>query len=186
MNLDIKPEKLEAAIIAEAVDQILGADQGEAYSRYLTGIRAGVESRIDKMFADHADALIQEALDAAIKDGFEREYSKVDQWGKREGEKTSISKELARLVSGYWSERVDSSGKPTSSTYGNTLTRAEYLMTVICSSDFSESMKASALNVTGHLKDGLRAHMAAQMDTVLDGLFKVKSLQDQGKVEKPY
>jgi hypothetical protein len=44
----------------------------------------------------------------------------------------------------------------------------------------------SALNITGALKDGLRTQMAAHMDRLLSELFHVKSLQDQGKVEKPY
>lgn len=186
MDLSIDPKNLETAIISQAVDQILGADEGEAYSRYLDGIRKDIDARIDKLFADRADALIQDALDAAIKDGFEREYSKVNQWGKREeAGTTSISKELERLVSSHWSERVDRNGKPTDSTY-NVITRAEYLMTQICAEDFSATMKQSAIQVTGALKDGMRDQMAVHMDHLLNSLFKVKSLQDQGKVEKPY
>lgn len=186
MELNIDPKTLEAEVVRQAVDQILGADGGEAFSRYLDDIQRGVDNRIDKIFADRADALIQSALDAAIKDGFEREYSRVNQWGKREGAgTTSISKELERLVSSYWSERVDRNGKPTDSNY-NAVTRAEYLMTQICAEDFSATMKQSAVQVTGALKDGMRDQLAVHMDRLLDGLFKVKSLQDQGKVEKPY
>jgi hypothetical protein len=47
-------------------------------------------------------------------------------------------------------------------------------------------MRQSAQNITGALKDGLRNQMAYQMDQLLEGLFRIKSLQDQGKVEKPY
>ncbi|MDQ4680748.1 hypothetical protein, partial [Stenotrophomonas maltophilia group sp. RNC7] len=68
----------------------------------------------------------------------------------------------------------------------NAVTRAEYLMTQICAQDFSEGMKQSVLSVTGALKDGLRAQLAAHMDKMLDELFCIKSLQDQGKVEKPW
>lgn len=59
-------------------------------------------------------------------------------------------------------------------------------MTQICAEDFSKQMKDSAVNITGHLKDGLRNQMGKVMDDILSELFKVKSLQDQGKVEKPY
>lgn len=69
---------------------------------------------------------------------------------------------------------------------GVTVTRAEYLMTQICAEDFTKSMKDSVLTVTGALKDGLRIQLAKQMDGLLDSLFHIKSLQDQGKVEKPY
>lgn len=186
MDLNIDHEKLEKAIITQAVDQILGAEEGEAYSRYLKGIRDGVEARIDKIFADRADAMIQDALETAIKGGFNREYSKVDQWGQREDAgTTSISKELERLVTTYWSEWVDGKGKPTTSPH-NRFTRAEYLMTTICAEDFSTAMKQSATNVTGALKDGMRDQLSKQVDQMLNDLFNVKSLQDQGKVEKPY
>jgi len=186
MDLNIDHSKLEEAIVAQAVDQILGKDEGEQFTRYLRDIRTGVEARIDKLFADRADAMIQDALDSAIKDGFEREYQRVNQWGKREDAgTTSISKELERLVTSYWGERVDRNGKPTDSTY-NALTRAEYLMTQICAEDFSKAMKESAVQVTGALKDGMRNQLATHTDQLLNDLFKVKSLQDQGKVEKPY
>jgi hypothetical protein len=188
MNLNMDPEKLEKLIVQEAVDQILAApDQDEdRYGRMLSDIRKGVNDRIDKIFADRADALIQDALDEAIKGGFEREYNKVNQWGQREDAGvTSISKELERLVTSYWSEAVDRNGKPTSSDY-NRITRAEYLMTQICAEDFSKAMKESAVQITGALKDGMRNQLATHTDQLLNNLFKVKSLQDQGKVEKPF
>ncbi|MNH42194.1 hypothetical protein D3C79_1038450 [compost metagenome] len=59
-------------------------------------------------------------------------------------------------------------------------------MTKICAEDFSKEMQQHVTNVTGSLKDGLRKQMANQMDALLNDLFKVRSLQDQGKVEKPY
>jgi len=59
-------------------------------------------------------------------------------------------------------------------------------MTQACAEDFSVAMKQHVTNVTGALKDGLRNEIAKQMDGMLSELFRVKSLQDQGKVEKPY
>ncbi|KZY05232.1 MULTISPECIES: hypothetical protein [unclassified Sulfitobacter] len=185
---DIDPKKLEKLVVKEAADQLLSQPDengGERFDRIQDDIRISVESRIDRIFAERATAMIEDALDKAITEGFEREYSKVDQWGNLKGQKTSISKELERLVSSYWSERVDRSGKPTESTYSS-ISRAEYLMTKICAEDFSETMKTAATNITGALKDGLRNQMAEQMDKMLKDLFRVKSLQDQGKVEKPY
>ena len=187
MDFNLDPKKLEVEIVRQAVDQLFGEDEGEAYSRYLDGIRTNINTRIDKLFADHADKLIQDALNTAIKDGFNREYSKVNNWGERkDAGTTTIAKELDRLIGRYWSERLDMNGKPTESTYGATLTRAEYLMTQICADDFTAAMKDSVVNVTGALKDGMRNQLAKQMDQTLDGLFKIKILQDQGKVEKPY
>jgi len=178
--LNINEEELKAAIVAQAADQILAGDD-------LSGLIAKeVNARINKIFATRADEQIQIAIDAAVVNAFDREYQRVTQWGDADGDKTSIRKELDRIVTGYWSAKVDPrSGKETDSSY-NAVTRAEYLMTTICAKDFSATMKEAALSVTGALKDGMRNQLAQIMDGVLNDLFMVKSLQDQGKVQKPY
>jgi hypothetical protein len=178
--LNINEEDLKAAIVQKAADEILSMDDDLS-----SLIAKEVKVRLDKIFKDRAEAQIQQEIDAAIKAGFEREYQRINQWGEPSGEKTTIRAELEKLIGGYWNHRVDKYGKPTDSSY-NTMTRAEHLMTEICAKDFSEAMRQSATNVTGALKDGLRAQIAKQMDELLNGLFHVKSLQDQGKVEKPY
>src|SRR5690625_348106 len=174
-------QDLKDAIVQKAADEILQTDDDLSAL-----IAKEVRARLDKIFIERAEAQIEAAIDEAVKEAFEREYQRITAWGEPEGEKTSIRKELEKTVSSYWSARVNpQSGKTTDSTYSS-VTRAEYLMTQICAEDFSEAMKQGALSVTGSLKDGLRGHIAKQMDQLLDSLFHVKSLQDQGKVEKPY
>lgn len=179
--LNINEEDLKTAIVAKATDEILSEDHD------LSGLIAKeVKVRLDKIFVDRATAQIQAAIDQAIVSGFEREYQRVTNWGEPKGPVTSIRAELEKMVNGYWGANVDKrNGEPSDSSY-NSISRAEYLMTKICAQDFSETMKQHALNVTGALKDGLRNKLAAEMDTMLSNLFHVKSLQDQGKVEKPY
>lgn len=179
--LNINEDDLKAAIVAKATDEILSdSDELEVL------IKKEVKARLDRIFVDRAEAQIQAAIDAAVSNSFEREYRRVSSFGEPEGSPTSIRKELEKTVSGYWSSMVDArTGKATDSNY-NAVTRAEYLMTTICAEDFSDAMKQSALNVTGALKDGMRNQIGKQMDVILNELFRVKSLQDQGKVEKPY
>lgn len=179
--LNINEEELKAAIVERAADQILDQDSD------LSGmISKAVNQRLDKIFVSRAEEQIAKAIDEAVRSGFEREYRRVTSWGEPEGPTTSIRKELEKTVNGYWNGKVDAkTGKPSSSDYGS-VTRAEFLMTQICAEDFSAAMKQSALNVTGALKDGLRNQIGKQMDVMLDELFRIKSLQDQGKVEKPY
>lgn len=179
--LNINADDLKSAIVDKAAEELLGE------SDHLSSlVRKEVVARIDKLFAERAEAQVSAAIDQAIKDGFEREYQRVTSWGEADGPKTSVRKELDKVVSGYWSAKVSSrTGKPADSDY-NAVTRAEYLMTQICAQDFSEGMKQSVLSVTGALKDGLRMQLAAHMDKMLDELFRVKSLQDQGKAEKPW
>ena len=179
--LNINEEDLKSAIVERAVEQFLGED------RDLSGLIAKeVKARLDKIFLDRAEAQIQAAIDEAVMASFDREYQRVTSWGKPAGEKTSIRKQLDLIITGYWTQRVEpKTGKPSTSDY-NTVSRAEYVMTTICANDFSAKMKQDATNVTGALKDGLRNQIGMVMDNLLNDLFRVKSLQDQGKVEKPY
>lgn len=179
--LNINEEDLKTAIVAKATDEILRHDDD------LTDmVRQEVKKRVDAIFAERATKQIQEAIDAAVSSSFEQEYRRVTAFGEPDGAPTTIRKELERTVSGYWSAKVDPrTGKPASSDY-NAVTRAEYLMTQVCAEDFTAGLKQSVNNVTGALKDGLRNQLAIQMDTMLTQLFNIKSLQDQGKVEKPY
>lgn len=179
--LNINEDDLKAAIVAKATDEILRHDEDLSAM-----VRKEVKLRVDKIFAERATQQIQEAIDAAVAKSFEQEYRRVTAFGEPEGAPTTIRKELERTVSAYWSAKVEPrTGKPASSDY-NTVTRAEYLMTQVCAEDFSAGLKTSVLNVTGALKDGLRNQLGKHMDQMLSELFHVKSLQDQGKVEKPY
>lgn len=179
--LNFNEDDLKASIIEKAADEILTDGHN------LTAmIEKEVKKRLDNIFSERVEAQVKDAIDKAIENGFDREYQRVNAWGEPEGGKTSIRKQLDKVVNGYWSAKVDSrSGKDTSDSY-SAITRAEYFMTKICAEDFSKNIQQHASNVTGALKDGLRIQLAAQMDTMLDGLFRIKSLQDQGKVEKPW
>lgn len=180
--LSFNEEDLKAAVVQKAADEILASDDD------LSALVAKeVRVRLDKIFTERADKQIAAAIDEAVREGFNREYQRVTAWGEPDGPKTTIRAELEKTISAYWNESVDPrSGAASSTSYSNKVTRAEYLMTQICAKDFSDGLKQSVTDVTGGLKDGLRKQLAAQMDTMLSQLFNVKSLQDQGKVEKPW
>lgn len=178
---DFNEEDVKKAIVEKVSNEILDKDDDLS-----SLIAKEVKARLDTIFIERAQAQIEAAIDDAINNSFEREYQRVTAWGDPQGSKTTIRAELEKTVNGYWSANVNSkTGKTTDSIYDN-VTRAEFLMTQVCARDFSESMKQAALNITGALKDGLRNQMGLQMDIILNDLFRIKSLQDQGKVEKPY
>lgn len=178
--LNISEDDLKKAIVEKAANDLLNHDDDLS-----SMVSKEVSRRIQKIFVERVDAQIAAAVDEAVQNGFDTEYQRVNNWGQPEGEKTTIRAQLDKMIGGYWTTKVDmKSGKP-SDGYSTT-TRAEYLMTKICAENFSEEMKKHATNIAGHLKDGLRSQMAGVMDGILDQLFRVKSLQDQGKVEKPY
>ena len=178
--LNINEDELKKVIVERAVEGLVEDD-------HLSDLVAKeVKARIDKIFIDRAQAAIDAAINQAVQNSFDREYQRITSWGEPDGPKTTIREQLEKTVDGYWSAKVEpKTGKASTSSY-NTVTRAEYLMTQVCAEDFSETMKQSVQNVTGALKDGLRNQLAAQMDNMLNELFSIKSLQDQGKVAKPY
>ena len=178
--LNINEEDLKAAIVAKATDELLAQDD-----ELTSMVGKEVRARLDKIFVDRAQAQIQAAIDSAVANAFEREYRRVTSWGEPDGDPTTIRKELEKTVGAYWSAKVDPRTGKASDSYAS-VTRAEYLMTQVCAEDFSKSLSSAVLSVTGGLKDGLRNQLAKQMDGMLNDLFRVKSLQDQGKVEKPY
>jgi hypothetical protein len=172
MELDQK--RIEDAIVAEVAHKMLGDD--ELYDR----TKRAIDARIDKLWKETAENRIRSEVELAIAAGFEREYQKVDGFGNKVGEKTSIRAELERLIYGYWNERVGRDGKKTDSNY-NTTSRAEWMMTKLCADDFAGQMKSHITNVTGALKDGFRKELHSTVNRLLSEAFHVRSLDDQGK-----
>lgn len=169
MQIDI--EAVQQQIVTQAVERLFDS----------SGIRAQVkdeiDNRINALFSETVEASIKQQIDDAVKQGFDREYHKVDSFGRPQGEPTTISAELEKVTSRYWQQKVDRNGKD-SDGY-NTMPRAEWLMLQICSDDFSNQLKQSAVNVVGGLKDGLRNELRRSVDSMLGELFNVRSQQDQ-------
>lgn len=172
--MEIDREKIEALIVKQAASEIISDD--DIYER----VKRDIDARVEALFASRVEAKIGDVIDAAVKDGFERPYRKVDSFGRPTGEPTTISAELERVISGYWNQRVGRDGKPSESTYSSS-TRAEWLMAKICAEDFEKSVKQFAINVTAQLKDGFRAELNGTVNRILSDLFHVRSLDDQGK-----
>lgn len=171
--MELNQERIEAAIVSEVAERIIGED--ELFSR----VRTAVDARIDKLFKDQADQQIRDAINTAILNGFEREYTRVNSWGECEGEPTTIRKELEKVIASYWNEKVDTNGKKSSYPSERDLTRAEWLMAKMCADDFNGHMKQHVVNVGGALKDQLRASLHGTVNELLSGVFRVNSVDDQ-------
>lgn len=169
--MELNQERIEQGIINEAVDHLINEE-------YLAGlVTKEVKARIDAIFAATATDQVSKAVNQAIEDGLNREYSKVNSWGEKVGGPTTISKELERVVSGYWNQRVDAKGKPTDNSYSS-ITRAEWMMTELAAKDFEGEMKQHIINVGGALKDALRDTMHENVNKMISEVFHVKSLND--------
>ncbi len=170
--MQIDQEKIEAAIVREAVDGIISND--DLYGR----VKLGIDRRIDRFFADGVEATLSASIQSVVNDGFERQYVKRDAFGKAIGEPTTVAKELEALVGSYWSDRVDRSGKKTESNYGST-SRAEWMMMQICADDFSKELKQHTVNVAGALKDHFRDVLHQHIASMLSDVFNVQTAGDK-------
>jgi hypothetical protein len=171
--MELNQASIEKAIVAEVADRIIGED--ELFER----VRKAVDSRISQLFKDQADAQIRAAIDAAILNGFEREYVRVNSWGEKEGSPTTIRKELEKVIGNYWNEKVDTKGAKSSYPSDRDLTRAEWIMAKMVADDFNGHMKQHVVNVGAALKDQLRASLHGTVNELLSGVFRVNSLGDQ-------
>lgn len=170
--MELNQERIEAAIISEVAERMIGEE--ELYNRAKIAILA----RVDTIWKEKTDAKIQEMVEAAIANGFEREYQRVDTFGRPMGEKTTIRAELEKQIAGYWNETVDKQGKP-STGYGEKLTRAEWTMAKMVAADFHGDMKQHVINLGGTLKDKLRGELHETVNRLMADVFHVRSLDDQ-------
>ena len=173
--MEIDKTRIEDAIVSEVADKMVGDD--DLYAM----VKRGIDERVDRLWNETVKDRITAEVEAAIAKGFEHEYQKIDGFGIAKGPSTTIRAELEKLIAGYWNERVDRAGKPDASTYGNTTTRAEWLMAKMCADDFAGQMKQHVINVTGALKDGFRKELNSTVNKLLSDVFHVRSMDDQGK-----
>ena len=172
--MELNKTTIEEAIISRVCDQIM-----DEWS-WRDQARDALAKRIDAAFKAGVDEVVSAEVSKAVNEGFDREYTKAkDNFG-TPGEKTTIRKELSKLVDGYWSQTVDRYGKAASG-YEGKMTRAEWHMLQVCGESFSEKMKQEAVNVAAGLKDGLRTQLRAHTDAMLNDLFRVRSTQDKAE-----
>lgn len=169
--MELDKSRIEDAVVRQVADDIMTED--ELRSRVIKA----VDQRINDLFKTVADAQISAAIEAAIKAGFEHEYTRVNSFGQKEGAPTTIRAQLERMVAGYWNERVNKAGKP--ETYGADFTRAEWVMMQIVADSFKGDMKQHVVNLGGALKDGLRTELYKTVNGLLSEVFHVNSETDQ-------
>ena len=171
--MQINQERIEAAIVEEAVQHLVSEDE------FANRIKRAVDARIDALFKEKADAQIEAAINDAIRNGFDREYCRVTSWGEKDGAPTTIRKELDKVIGDYWNAKVGNDGKTATNSYGATITRAEWVMSKIVADDFNAQMRQHVVNIAGGLKDNLRRSLHETVNGLLSGVFKVKSVDDE-------
>ena len=170
--MELNPKTIQAAVVDRLAADLI--DQWD----WREEARTEMLKRIDVAFKAGVNTLLAETVQKAVQDGFDHAYTKVDTFGRKNGETTNIRAELDRLITGYWTQIVDRNGKPSADSYGDKTTRAEWHMIQVCGEGFSKNLKQEVVNITAGFKDGLRVQLRGSMDKMLNDLFKVKSSQD--------
>lgn len=170
-DLTIDLAAVEEAVVERAVDRFF-----DEHFDFGSTLKAAVDKRLNDLFAEKADAAIGAAVEAALDDGFNREFVRVTPWGEKQGQPTTIRRELELMLANFWQQKVDRNGKP-SDGY-NSITRAEYQMTRIAGDDFIKNLEQHLIGSAAAFKDGLRNELRGRVDQMLGNLFHVKSAQD--------
>ncbi len=170
--MEVSIERIEAEAARQAVDHLF---ENENLFKMVKEI---VDRRINEHFQSGAEKQIADAINEAVKNGFNHSYSKVDSFGRPIGEPTTILKEIEKHALNYWTTNVDANGKPTENNFNKT-PRALWFMTEMCAKDFEGTLKQQIVNTAGALKDGLRANLNAHVGKIVDDLFRVRTDADK-------
>lgn len=171
--LTLDNDKIMEAVVEKVSDEFMRSGE-DLYAE----VEKRISKKIDALFLANVEPRLKQEMDAALANVFHREYQKRSAWGEPEGEKTTISKELERLMSDFWSQTVDKDGKPSS--YAK-LTRCEFTMAKVLGDDFNKHTERYLISSAAWLKDGVRDHLRGEVDKMLANLFHVKSAQDQAE-----
>lgn len=182
MDITFDQKKIETL----AVDAIVERFFDEHYD-LRSDVQRIVADKVDKAFGAKIEEKILIKIDECLKDAFNKEYTKRTAWGETQGEPTTVAKELEKIFSDYWQEKVDKQGKK-SSGYGTT-DRASWVLKTIATDEFMKMVQQDIINLGGLAKDTLRAELRKSLDEMLNKTFHVKSTVDQeekgGKYGKP-
>lgn len=170
--MELNQQRIEDGIIAEVASKMIGDD--DLYGR----AKVAIQARVDTLWRETAQARITEVVTSAVSKGFDHEYQRVSSFGQPTGEKTTIRAELEKQIAGYWNATVDKQGKPSAS-YGDKMTRAEWVMTQMVASDFNGEMKQHVANIGGALKDKLRGELHETVNKLLSEVFHVRTAADK-------
>lgn len=170
--MDINVERIEKAIVTEFLDNHLHTIDET--------VKLEVAKLVEKSFGPEVEATLHSYIEKIVSVGLEREYFKLDNYGRQVGEATSISKELERLLTGYWGEKVNRyNGKPTEG-YG-AVTRAEHFLSTMVSKDFSKEFQQTMVNGAAIMKDSFREELHNIVNRSLSEVFKVRTEYDKNK-----
>lgn len=176
MEVKIDQERIEKAIIEQAVDRIYGNEDSIYES-----IRRQVDAKVSDALSKGLNGAIEKAINEVMERALDAEVTPINIWGERDGSPTTIRNALHERAKNFWNEKVDNKGEKSS--YGGR-PRYEHVLGVITAKEFDTQIKQNIINVAAAIKDAVRGDFYKQVDEKLNEFFKVSSLEDQKRKEK--
>lgn len=111
-------------------------------------------------FASRINGLIHEKLVTMINEVMHKDMVVVDRWGKPTDEPKKFEDMVAEQMTRTLTQRVNSSGQPSTSDYDRAGTFAEYLMRSVLSNELKKVVDAEAKKLMVDAKEQLAKQMA--------------------------
>lgn len=154
--LNLAAQKVANDFCAE--ETIEGQVEKLLQSRIATAIAANLAHRIDAF------------LDGEMAKLMATEICPVDIWGAKTGNPTTLRAALAARAKTYWDERVDESGKP--STSYSAKPRHEFVFRKIANDEFNKAIRQNVEGVIGAFKDAVATDLKASVEKQINELIK--------------
>lgn len=172
MQVEVTPE----AVIEMAATKIV--NEFANFDALYKKVEIALEARIDKLFAERINDLVEDALNKQLDGAMRRTIQPVDIFGDPVGEPTTIQDTLAAKAKEFWTAKVDDDGKvPKRDGYyhkNRRQTRAEYMLGKVVADEFAALVKANAVAISEAFKEAVRADLHKQIDTHLDTMINPK------------
>jgi hypothetical protein len=164
MNIDITKEELLELAAQKLADMHYNDGDIESVRAIVS---KEVEKRIAKSVGETIDSFLKEALEKIVAS----EIQPLNVWGEPVGEKTTIKDLLHKKALNYWAEKVDSSGKP--STSYNAKPRSVFLVGEVVNEEFKKALSDNVKSVVKALHDSLQAEAHKRTDDLLKSMIKI-------------
>lgn len=174
---DLSPEAIHDAIIAAAVDRVLGVGTRTKNDEDGTPYEVADNRRLDQMRKEVRDittarieAVVAEKVPAIVSEALEGTFQPTTSWGEKKGEPTSMREVILKTATTWLSETVDGRGEKNY----NGVPRARWLMQQSVESVFNKELKAEVDKAAAEIKAGLVGKVSTAITETVARLVGLK------------
>lgn len=180
--------KLNLEIELDWIDEQKGLDETvkeQIIDSVVSKIQKGVTDKVEKKISDTIDlvivAKINEKTDAMFNDFISRPITLTDSYGSKVEVWDNLEALIKKRFDNFMEQKVDDQGRTTTSNYGNTYSRINYIVDKqlkdYASKFTTEAVAKVGAEIKTHVQEGLTQKLGAELMKVL----KVDKMLEIGK-----